>query len=292
MSRCLVTGGAGFIGSHVVDLLVEEGHEVIVIDDLSTGKEENLNPKADLIPQSIADKETWKFIVSLHVGYVFHLAALARIQPSIEQPLASHEVNLTGTLNMLEFARKSKAKVIFSSSSAIYEGDKLPTDESAAKNPKNPYALQKWMGEQYIRLYGYLFGLDYAILRYFNVYGERQLLEGAYAAVVGILLEQKSEGLPLTITNDGEQRRDFTYVKDVALANVMAMGWYGETNIGSGVNYSINELAEMIGGEKMYIGERKGEVQETLANIQRAKGFGWKPTKGIKDFINASISQL
>ncbi len=289
MSKCLVTGGLGFIGSAVVDALIEAGHEVVIIDDLSTGKMENWNKKASY---HIRDIEERSFLGAFEkVDYVFHLAALARIQPSIDDPASSHDVNLTGTLNVLEYCRKHEAKIIFSSSSAIYEGDKLPTGEDATKHPKNPYCAQKWMCEQYIRLYGELYGLDYAILRYFNVFGERQILEGAYAAVVGILLKQKAEGKKLTITNDGEQRRDFTYVKDVAQANLMAMNWDGETNVGTGKNYSINDLAEMVNGEKEYIGERPGEVRKTLANNTRARNLGWEPTKDIGEWINEVIGR-
>lgn len=283
MSRVTVTGGCGFIGSHVVDALIEANHEVIVIDDLSTGNLNNLNPKADFVNKSIEDRTLWQFLE--YTDYVFHLAALARIQPSIENPIPPHDVNLTGTLNVLEYARRCKAKVIFSSSSSIYDGT-VPTSEDSPKAPKSPYALQKWMCEQYISLYGALYGLQYSILRYFNVYGERQILDGAYAAVVGIFLKQKSEGKNLTITNDGEQRRDFTYVKDVARANLMAMDWSGVTNIGTGKNYSMNDLAEMIGGEKEYIGDRQGEARETLADNTKAKQQGWKPTIDLREWVN------
>lgn len=283
MSKCIVTGGLGFIGSHVVDLLINEGHEVYIVDNLSTGRIENRNRKAEFINIDIQDDIS---VAELPVAnIVFHLAALARIQPSIEDPVSSHHVNLTGTLNILEYCRKHDAKIIFSSSSAIYEGYDLPTNEESPINPKNPYALQKWMCELYIRLYSDLYGLDYAILRYFNVYGERQILEGAYAAVVGILMKQKEQGKKLSITNDGEQRRDFTYVKDVANANLEAIFWTGEFNIGTGKNYSINDLARKIGGRKNYIGKRYGEVRETLANNRRAFEHGWSPTVDIMDWI-------
>jgi UDP-glucose 4-epimerase len=191
MPSCLVTGGAGFIGSHVVDALVKSGYKVYVMDNLSTGKVENLSDKAVLFGDDITKKAAWSGIPKC--DYVFHLAALARIQPSIDDPVTSHHTNLTGTLNVLEYCRRYKAKLIFSGSSSIYEGLDLPTDELGAKKPKSPYGMQKLMCEQYIRLYRELYGLDYAILRYFNVYGERQILNGAYAAVVGILLKPKSQ---------------------------------------------------------------------------------------------------
>lgn len=284
MSKCLVTGGLGFIGSNVVDVLIEAGHEVTIVDNLSTGKVENFNPKAGLIKADIRDSfEEWP-----KVDYVFHLAALARIPRSIEEPLETHTVNVVGTLNVLDYCRKIGAKVIFSGSSSIYEGKHLPTREDAPKAPQNPYALQKLECEQYIELYNQLYNIDYCILRYFNVYGERQLTEGAYAAVVGIFLDQKSRGKALTITNDGEQRRDFTYVKDVATANIMAMDWSGTINIGAGHNYSVNDIAERVGGEKDYIGERQNEVQATLADNGKARDLGWKPTMDILEWIDAN----
>lgn len=288
MSNCLVTGGAGFIASHVVDLLVEEGHEVAVIDDLSTGKKENLNPKAKFYEHKIQDKIIWNYIDKF--DYVFHLAALARIQPSIDDPVTSHETNFDGTLNILEYCKRWGSKLIFSSSSSIYDDDFYLTDEETPADPKNPYALQKWMSEEYIKLYGDLYGLDYTILRYYNVFGERQLLEGAYASVVGIFLKQKQERKSLTITGDGEQERDFVYVKDVARANLMAMDWQGIYNIGSGENCSINELADMVGGKKKYIKKREGEAYITLANNDKAHTMGWKPTKSIKEWVSENLS--
>lgn len=288
MSKCLVTGGAGFIGSHVTDLLIKSGHEVIVLDDLSTGKRENVNQSARFVQDDICEN-SWQDEVG-EVDYVFHLAALARIQPSIDDPVSSHDVNLTGTLKILEFCRKVKAKIIFSGSSSIYAGLKLPTKEGDQKFPKNPYALQKLEAEQYIKLYKLLYNVDYAILRYFNVYGERQILEGAYAAVVGIFLDEKANDKPITITNDGKQRRDFTYVKDVARANMMAMDWTGIYNIGTGKNYSMLDLARFVIGEGVdypieFIGKRKGEARETQADNSKAQGKGWKPTVDIKDWV-------
>lgn len=285
--KCLVLGGAGFIGSHVVDALIEAGHKVAVIDHLSTGKLANLNPGAEFLRGDIEDNELWPK-VGKH-NYVYHLAARARIQPSIKHPVKAHNTNVNGTLNVLEYCRKHGSKLIFSSSSSIYSGEKLPTRESSPKNPKNPYSLQKYICEQYIELYHKLYGLDFAILRYFNVYGDRQLLGGAYATILGIFLKQKAEGKPLTITDDGEQRRDFTHVADVARANLLAMKWQGVFNIGGGKNYSINELARMVGGPKKYIPGRIGEVRQTLADNSKANKLGWHPTPDALLKYHASL---
>lgn len=279
MAKCLVTGGVGFIGSHVVDSLIYAGHDVLVIDNLSTGNKKNLNAQADFLEEDIENRSLWQALS--RYDYVFHLASLARIQPSIENPVLSHDTNVDGTLNVLEYCRAHNAKLIFSSSSSIYKGDDLPSSEGANIDPKNPYTLQKYICEQYIALYRRLYGLNYVVLRYFNVFGERQILDGAYAAIVGIFMKQREQGKPLTITFDGEQRRDFTYVKDVARANVMAMDWQGTFNIGTGENCSINDIAEMIGGEREYIGDREGEVRETLADITKAQSMGWEPTVNI-----------
>lgn len=292
--KCLVTGGFGFIGSHVVELLTKHGYEVTVIDNLSTSKQENIDVVKSILPEEKClklDITSEEDIASLaEFDYVFHFAALARIQPSIDDPVTAHEANVNGTLNLLEYCRQNKAKIIFSSSSSVYGDAALPTDEFSPTDPKSPYSLQKLICEQYIKLYGDLYDLDYTILRYFNVFGERQILEGAYAAVVGILLNQKVKGQPLTITNDGEQRRDFTYVKDVAMANIMAMDWPKEiVNIGTGHNYSINELANAIGGERQYIGNRPGEAKATLADRYKAKNLGWKPTITILDWIKTQL---
>lgn len=296
-NRALVTGAAGFIGSHVVDLLIENGFEVIGIDDMSTGKDENLSNHENFtfIKGDIRNLSLFNMIKE--VDYVFHLAALARIQPSIEDPITSHNVNLTGTLNVLEYCRRNKAKIIFSSSSSIYEGAEpeqgIPTPELGKQDPKSPYALQKLQSEQYIELYSQLYELDYTILRYFNVYGERQITEGAYSAIVGIFLNQKEAGKKLTVTNDGEQRRDFTYVRDVAMANLLASKWPRTTvNVGTGKNYSVNELAKRVGGEIEYIGERQGEARLTLADNRLAKSLGWNPNVDIMEWVDDQIQSI
>lgn len=285
--RVLVTGAAGFIGSHVTEMLLAAGYQVFGLDNLSTGKTENLpkHKNFQFINGDIRDLSLFNLMGE--VDCVFHLAALARIQPSIQDPVTSNYVNHVGTLNVLEYCRRHKAKIVFSSSSSIYQDADSPTPEDYPKEPKSPYGLQKLQAEQYIELYAKLYGLNYAILRYFNVYGERQILDGAYAAIVGIFLQQRAAGKPLTITNDGEQRRDFTYVKDVAKANLMAQEWPdGIYNIGTGQNYSINQLADEIGGEKEYIGDRIGESQITQADNSKAKAQGWQPSMNIERWIH------
>ena len=284
--KCLVTGGAGFVASHVVDALINAGHEVTGIDNFSAGQEKNLNPKADLIIDDIL-KIDWDKLPKY--DYVFHLAAVPRVQYSIEHPLETHENNVTGTLKVLDYCRRVNAKIIFSSSSSIYEGKILPTPEDEPKHPRSPYALHKYISERYIQLYHELFGVEYCILRYFNVYGERASVRGSYPLVIALFLDQKRRGVPLTITNDGEQRRDMTYVKDVAQANLLAMNWIGEYNIGSGNNYSVNEIASFIGGETINIGERKGEPRATLADNTKAVQDGWKQITTAEKWIREQL---
>ena len=283
MARCIVTGGAGFIGSHVVDALVADGHEVTVVDNYSSGTNHHVN--ALEINRDICDKNIWHILPK--VDYVFHLAALPRVQFSIDNPTDTHRANLTGTLNVLEYCRTHNAKIIFSSSSSIFKGEKLPTKEDDEIMPRSPYAMHKHMSELYIRLYNSLFGINYVNLRYFNVYGERASAEGSYPLVIALFLKQKAKGKPLTITNDGEQSRDFTYVKDVAQANVLAMNWEnGEYNIGAGKNYSVNQIAAIIGGETKNIGKRLGEPFATLADNSKAVKNGWKQSTTLEDWLH------
>jgi len=290
-AKCLVTGGAGFIGSNLVDELVARGNEVIVIDDLSAGKLENMHPAARFFKADIRDLEQ---ITPLFAGvdYVFHLAARPRVQPSIQDPIGSNDVNLNGTLNVLVASRDAKVKkVIYSASSSAY-GDQteMPLHEKLPINPMSPYAMQKYMGEQYCRLFSELYNLPTVSLRYFNIYGHRQALEGAYSLVVGIFLNQRLNNQPMTITGDGEQRRDFTSVIDAVRANIMAansqnVGRGEVINIGRGRNYSVNEVADMIGGPKTYI-EPRLEPRETLADNSLARELlGWKPEVDLADWI-------
>ena len=262
MAKVLVTGGAGFIGSHLVDKLIEEKNEVVVIDDLSLGKQEFVNPAASFYKMDIRD---FSSIKNLFGGCeaVFHLAADPRLPLSIENPLLTHEINVTGTLNVLEACRMANVKkVIFSSSCAVYGDQVLPISEKNEPNPKSPYGLHKLIGEEYMRLYSDLFGLKTVSLRYFNVYGPRKTAEGGYPMVIPIFLKQKKEGKKLTIVGDGEQTRDYINVKDVVLANLIVWNSNlksGEClNIGSGKQTSVNKIAEVIGGERENIPPRSG----------------------------------
>ena len=290
--KCIVTGGAGFIGSNLVDRLIKSGHEVIVIDDLSTGFEENINSKAEFYNRDISNFYPVDFGIFEGVDTVFHLAAMARVQLSIENPLLYHDKNVNGLVNILEASRLAGVKrFVFSSSSSIYGDTKqLPTLENSDLNPISPYALHKLIGEQYCQLYSRLYNMETVCLRYFNVYGERQLLEGAYCLVMGIFATQKLDGKPMTINGDGEQERDFTYVGDVVQANIKAatsnlVGKGEVINIGSGKCNSVNQLADMIGGERIYkdpvIEPRVTWADNTLAK----KIIDWDPEVELEDWL-------
>ncbi len=293
MNKVVVTGGAGFIGSNLVDVLIAQSIQVIIIDDLSTGKLENINKKAVFLQHDLASISQKELIsIFSDIDIVFHLAALARVQPSIEDPFPYHHVNVTATLNVLYAAHKSNVKkVVYSASSSCYGNtDIIPQTEDDPTNPLSPYGLQKYIGEQYCRMFSHVYNLDTVCLRYFNVYGERMSLEGAYCLVTGIFARQMKQGKPLTITNDGQQRRDFTYVGDVVQANILAANHHKELNgeifnIGNGKSISINEVADMFGGKKVY-GEKRLEPFETLANNQKAKIIlGWRPLGDLEEWI-------
>mgnify|MGYP003627509051 FL=1 len=296
--RCLVTGGAGFIGSNLVDKLIDDGHEVIIFDNYSTGKKENVNPKAKFFLVDISHQPSFKDKtmeeIMTGVDVVFHLAAKARVQPSIENPIEYHNTNVNGTLNMLDACRRYGVKrFIFSSSSSVYgDVEQLPTPEEHELNPMSPYALHKLQGEQYCKLFSELYDLETVCLRYFNVYGERQNTEGAYCLVMGIFAGQLLKGEPMTINGDGENRRDFTYVGDVVDANIRCMDYplelNGEAfNIGNGDNRSVNQIANLLSEDGDRINKESViEPKETLANNSKAKKIlGWKPTNKIENWI-------
>ncbi len=302
MSKIIVTGGAGFIGSHVTDLLIEAGHEVHILDNMSSGKKENINKKAIFHKVDICKLEK---IVPFFVGidYVFHLAAMARIQPSIIDPITTLQNNILGTTNVLIAARNAKIKKVIYSASSSYYGDQevYPLKEEMRGNFKNPYSFSKYAGEELCKLFTDLYGLQTVCLRYFNVYGPRQLVEGAYSTVIGIFIRQIKTGEPVTIVGDGTIQRDFTNVKDVARANVLAMErGSGVINIGCGENYSINEVAHIIltefagisleialkDGKAVYIPARPGESKITLADNTKARMIlGWIPSVSFKEGI-------
>jgi nucleoside-diphosphate-sugar epimerase len=293
MKRVVVTGGAGFIGSNLTDELINQGYKVTIIDNLSTGKQENINSKA-IFEYSDINLVDYDKLVDLLKGVdtIFHCAAFPRVQPSILDPLTSNKANVDVTLKLLMAARDAKVRrVVYSASSSAYgDTDIIPTYEEVKTNPMSPYGLQKLIGEEYCRLFYMLYGLETVSLRYFNVYGERMATEGAYCTVMGIFANQLLNNQPVTITNDGEQRRDFTYVKDVVQANILAMiseqAGKGEVyNIGAGNNYSVNEVADMMEGEKVY-GEKRIEPYLTLADNSKAKKIlGWNPQGDLAKWI-------
>jgi len=300
MKKAIVTGGAGFIGSNLVDKLIDKGVEVHIIDDLSTGFKENINPKATFWKQDISKldpNKPWKELENTDI--VFHCAALARVQPSIQDPVHYDNINTGGTLKMLMLANNLKVKrFVYSASSSCY-GDCtiFPTPESAPTNPLSPYGLQKYIGEQYCKMFSEVYGLDTVSLRYFNVYGERMNLEGAYKLVIAIFASQMLDNKILTINNDGEQKRDFTYVQDIVDLNIKAATHSGELkgesfNAGNGVTFSVNQLADMFGGEKTY-GNKVLEPFQTLADNSKAKSIlGWNPEGSLTSWIEEYKKEL
>lgn len=285
-----VIGGAGFIGHHIVNRLINNGHTVIVIDNLSTGTLENVNPKAVFYKLDISQDDITDILKGVHA--VILTAAMARVQPSIKDPITYNKTNVEGILRVLHSCYLAGVqRVVYSASSSAYgDTDIFPTPETTQTNPLSPYGLQKYIGEQYCKLYSQLYKLDTVCLRYFNVYGEGMPISGAYRTVLSIFGEQYKKGLPLTFTNDGEQRRDFTYVQDVVSANLLAAEYEhslnGEVfNVGNGYNYSVNEVINMFGSESAFL-ENRIEPKTTLAdNSKLRKTFGWEPTGNLPKFI-------
>ena len=291
--KYLVTGGAGFIGSNLVDKLISLGHDVVCIDDESAECHEQFywNNKAQNYKYDICD---YDLIAPLFkdIDCVFHVASDARIQPAILNPKKSIQSNAVGTANVLELCRVNKVnRLIYSSTSSAY-GKKaiLPNIETQPSDPLTPYSTAKVFGENLARVYYNLYGLQTISLRYFNVYGDRQPLKGQYAPVIGLFLKQHEEKKPLTVVGDGSQRRDFTHISDVIQANILASEikyGFGEVyNIGYGSNYSILEIANMISNDVKFIPPRVGEVQETLASNQKFKDLtGWMPKVSLMEWI-------
>ena len=295
--RYIVTGGCGFIGSHIIDKLTEENNEVIVIDNVSSSSRDEyfFNKKATYYDYDLCD---YDFIVSLfeNIDCVFHLAAEISIPYCIENPNQSMRNNTISTLNVLEAARNQNVKrVIFSSTCAVY-GNKffLPSYETNPTQPLNTYSLSKQSGEELCKLYYNLYGLETIVLRYFNVYGDRQPSKGSYAPVMAIFLRQKNNNESLTLFGDGYQTRDFVNVYDVVEANLLSskvnLTSYGEIfNVGTGIGISIKEVADLISENQIYLPERPGEVIHSRANIDKIRKIGWEPKIDLKQWIKTQL---
>lgn len=300
--KCLVTGGAGFIGSHLVDQLLSMGMDVTVVDNYSTGRSANLdhvagNPKLRVHQADVADLPAIKPLFE-GIDWVFHLAALADIVPSIQMPLQYHRSNVDGTFCVLEAARAAGVKrLVYAASSSCYGiPDVFPTPETAEARPQYPYALTKYVGEQYVMHWAQVYKLPCVSLRLFNVYGPRSRTSGTYGAVFGVFLAQKLAGQKYTVVSDGKQTRDFTFVTDVAAAFVKAAqsDLHGEImNVGSGDHYSINRLVELLGGEKTHIPKRPGEPDCTFADTRKIrKLLGWEPCVSFEEGVATMLKHI
>jgi len=296
--KCLITGGAGFIGSNLVDQLVKLGHEVIVLDNLSTGQLSNLDQvknKIEFINVDISSNKNSIYKYFSNVDWVFHLAGLADIVPSITSPNNYYETNVTGTLNILEAAKQAKIKKLIYAASASCYGipKKYPTDEKSKIDPQYPYALTKFFGEQLVIHWAKVYNMPNVSLRFFNAYGPRSRTTGAYGAVFGVFLAQKLAGKSLTVVGDGEQTRDFIHIFDLVDAIIKAAenGHNSEIyNVASGKETSVNSIADIIGGSKVQIPKRPGEPDRSLADISKIQlHLKWKPkisiTAGIENLL-------
>ena len=300
--KCLVTGGAGFIGTNLIKRLLKDGHEVVSVDNYSTGKKENEQKGCRYYDYDLSSRHTLGIYVDhqsypvwreLEYDVIFHIAALARIQPSLINPMKNIKNNVLSTLHMLEWARNNNTPVVYAGSSSKHHA---PYGSA--------YAWSKWSGEQLCQLYNECYDLPTVICRFYNVYGPYQLLGGTYATVLGIFESQYKNNETLTITSDGEQRRDFTHVDDIVdglVKSGMALSGKGnlvisgqEFELGSGVNYSINEVADMFGKDypKEYLPKRKGEYDKTLCTDDKAKRLlGWIPKENIKNYVNERLEE-
>jgi len=304
--KVVVTGGAGFIGSHLAERLVEQGYKIIILDDLSTGKIENIKEllnkeSVEFVRGSVTDLRLLNRLFQ-DASYVFHLAAIPSVPRSVENPEASHEVNVNGTLNVLLAARENSViKVVYASSSSVY-GDTptLPKREDMIPCPLSPYAVTKLTGEYYCQVFSKVYQLPTVCLRYFNVYGPRQDPNSQYAAVIPRFIQRVSEGNPPIIFGDGEQTRDFTFVKDAVEANILAAesDASGLVNISRGESISINELAKLIIGaignnvKPIHQEPRPGDIKHSLADIAKARACGYKPKYSLEAGLGETIGWL
>lgn len=300
--KTVVTGGAGFIGSHLAELLLRSGHEVTIVDNLNSGRLKNLegiihDPLCHFSPVDIREKEALKECF-YGADWVFHLAGLADIVPSIENPKEYFEVNVDGTFNVLECARESKIKrLIYAASSSCYGIPEVyPTPEETAVSPQYPYALTKYLGEQLVMHWAKLYNLPAISLRLFNVFGPRSRTSGTYGAVFGVFLAQKLHGAPYTVVGDGTQTRDFTYVTDVARAFLTAAEstLSGEVfNVGSSNHYSVNRLVELLGGDVVYIPKRPGEPDCTFADVSKIERLmNWKAQVSFEEGVQKLLDSI
>jgi len=298
--KCLVTGGAGFIGSHLVDTLVSQGYDVTVVDNFSTGRAENLvnvKNEIELIDCDLSERGDWEETFS-QVDWVFHLAALADIVPSIKQPEDYFRANVTGTFNVLQASLEAKVKrfVYVASSSAYGIPEEYPTPETSKIDPQYPYALTKHLGEELVLHWAKVYNLSALSLRFFNVYGPRGRTSGSYGAVFGVFLAQKLAGQPFTVVGDGEQTRDFTYISDIVSALICAAESAHSNrayNVGSGQTVSVNGLVDLLGGEKVYIPKRPGEPDCTHADIEKVmQDLNWSPNVSIEEGVNLLLDDL
>ena len=300
--KCIVTGGAGFIGSHLSERLLGDGHTVVVIDNYTTGRRENLGlvENNKRLTQVKINLQNHHQVCEAFEGadWIFHLAALADIVPSIEQPRAYHAANVDGTISVLEAARKTGAKkFIYAASSSCYGiATVYPTPENAEMRPQYPYALTKMVGEQYVLHWSRIYGLPAVSLRMFNIYGPRSRTSGTYGAVFGVFLAQKLAGLPFTVIGDGTQTRDFTFVTDAVDAFVKAAesDLTGDImNIGSGKTCSVNRLVELLGGDVVYVPKRPGEPDCTFADTRRIKDrLAWSATVSFEEGVQIMLDNI
>ena len=298
--RCIVTGGAGFIGSHLVDALLDAGYEIVVLDNYSTGRKENLDHvygKVKLVECDLAVKGNWIKEFE-NIDWVFHLASLADIVPSIQNPESYFNANVVATFNVVQACRDFNIKrLVYTASSSCYGiPDKYPTPETADIRPQYPYALAKRLGEELVMHWSQVYKIPAISLRFFNVYGPRSRTSGTYGAVFGVFLAQKLAGEPFTVVGDGEQTRDFTYVTDIVRALVAAAKSSRSNkiyNVGSGATISINKIVELLGGEKINIPKRPGEPDCTFADISEiTKDLDWLPQVTIEEGIASVIENI